>query len=111
MAYHDSSLSFLFHALSDPTRRAVIDMLSTGPQSVSTLAAPHDMALPSFLKHIKVLQDAGLVESEKRGRIRTVALIPNRLNDGNTWFATRRRLWATRLDRLADWLDQQEDKI
>ncbi len=110
MAYHDSTLDLLFHALADPTRRAIVDMLATGPQSVSALAAPHDMALPSFLKHIKVLDEAGLVESEKHGRIRTVSLIQNRLSEGDTWFTSRRRLWATRLDHLGGWLDQQEGK-
>lgn len=95
-----NNIDSLFAALSDPTRRAVVDRLTGGPETVSQLHAPHDMALPTFLKHLKVLESSGLVTSEKAGRVRTVSLntAPLRVLDG--WIARHRQMWEGRLDRL-----------
>lgn len=94
-------LDSLFQALADPTRRAVIGRLGEGPASISDLAAPFDMALPSFMKHIRVLEGAGLVRSDKKGRVRTCALEQASLAPVETWLDQQRRLWEARADRLA----------
>ena len=109
MAYHSTSLAALFHALADPTRLSVAEALCDGPQPVSRLAAPYDMALPSFLKHLKVLEDAGVTTSRKQGRTRIVALRAERLTDGQAWFAERRRLWVDRFDALEAHLDRSQE--
>lgn len=102
---HPDTLSPLFAALSDPTRRAVIDALISGPQPVSTLAASHDMALPSFLKHLDRLEAAGLMTSRKDGRVRVCTLCADALGPAETWLAQARGRWAGKLDRLAAHLD------
>lgn len=95
-----NNLDAFFAALSDPTRRAVIERLVEGPAAVSDLHAPHDMALPTFLRHLKVLEDTQIVRSEKSGRVRTVHLEANALTQAETWLRDQRRLWERRLDRL-----------
>lgn len=100
------SLDGVFRALSDPTRRAVIGRLSEGPASVSTLAEPFDMALPSFVQHLRVLEECGLVESEKAGRIRTCRLRGESLAGAEAWLADRRRLLERRLDALEEHLSR-----
>lgn len=107
----DSHLDNFFAAMSDPTRRAVIERLVTGPAAVSELHAPHDMALPSFLKHLKRLEAAGLVRSEKAGRVRTVHLEAAPLAAAEAWLQRQRRVWEGRLDRLqalAEKLEREE---
>jgi DNA-binding transcriptional ArsR family regulator len=96
-----NQLDHFFGALADPTRRAVIERLVSGPASVSDLAEPHDMALPSFLKHLNKLEKAGLVRTIKTGRIRMVELQPGPMAAAETWLSSQRRLWEGRLDRLA----------
>ncbi len=93
-------LNTIFHALADPTRRAVIQQLVEGPASVKELAAPFDMALPSFMKHIGVLEDAGLIASKKQGRVRTCTLSPDKLAAAEKWFGEQRAIWASRFDNL-----------
>lgn len=88
-----------FRALANSTRRAVVERLVEGPTSVSELAEPFDMALPSFLQHLNVLEDCGLVRTQKRGRVRTVRLVPDRLRRATTWLDRQRELWEQRLDR------------
>lgn len=110
MAMHSESLPAVFAALSDPTRFAVVERLMAGPASVSDLAAPFPMAGPSFLKHLRVLEDNGLVSSTKVGRVRTVMLVPQRLNDVADWFAQHRREWDARFDRLGALLDERDDE-
>jgi DNA-binding transcriptional ArsR family regulator len=109
MATHSQSLPTVFAALADPTRFAVMERLIAGPASVSDLGAPFPMAGPSFLKHLRVLEDAGLVRSAKRGRVRTVTLVPERLNDVADWFAWHRREWDARFDRLGALLNEGDD--
>ena len=96
-----NNLDTFFGAMSDPTRRAVIERLVEGPASVSDLHAPHDIALPIFMRHLKVLEDAGLVSSEKRGRLRTVHIEAAQLSEAEGWLQRQRRLWEGRLDLLA----------
>lgn len=88
-----------FFALSDPTRRAVVQALSAGSATVSQLAAPFDMALPSFTQHLGVLEDAGLVVSRRQGRSRLCSLDPSALREAEEWMASYRRRWESRLDR------------
>jgi DNA-binding transcriptional ArsR family regulator len=90
----------VFHALSNATRRRVLEQLATGPATVSELAAPFDMKLPSFVQHLSVLERSRLVKSRKRGRVRTYEIVPERLEVAEDWLAGQRRLWEARLDRL-----------
>lgn len=97
----DNHLHARFQALGDPTRLAVVERLLAGPASVSVLAAPYEMALPAFTKHLGVLERAGLITSEKRGRVRTCSINPAAMREIEAWVTDRRRLWEGRLDRLA----------
>lgn len=100
-----SSLDLAFHALSDPTRRAVVSRLAEGELPVSVLAKPFGMALPSFAQHLKVLEECGLIASEKRGRSRWCRLVPKRFDEAADWMDAERRRWAQRFDRLEYYLD------
>jgi DNA-binding transcriptional ArsR family regulator len=94
------ALDDVFKSLADPTRRAVVERLGVGPASTSELARPFEMALPSFIQHLDVLERSGLVASAKQGRVRTYRLTPSSLDAAGTWLATQRELWARRLDQL-----------
>jgi DNA-binding transcriptional ArsR family regulator len=100
----------VFRALSDPTRRHVLERLSRSPASVSDLAAPFDMALPSFVEHLRVLEGSGLVRSRKTGRVRTYRLAPKRLRLAEDWLVRQRALWERRLDQLDEYLIQLKEK-
>ena len=97
-------LDSVFRALGDPTRRAVLSRLSQGPASVSELARPFDIALPSFTQHLGVLERCGLVRSRKAGRVRTYRLEPRPLKAAERWMAEQRALWERRLDQLDNYL-------
>src|SRR5678816_671946 len=90
----------VFYALSNSTRRKVLEQLCVGPATVSELAAPFDMKLPSFVQHLSVLEQSRLVKSKKRGRVRTYEIVPKRLTVVEDWLTARRRLWEARLDRF-----------
>ena len=94
-----------FNALADPTRRALVERLAQGPASVSELAAPLPMSLPAVMGHLKVLEDSGLVKSEKAGRVRTCRIDPKMLSQAESWVAERRAMWERSLDRLGAFLD------
>lgn len=94
----------VFRALSDPTRRRVLARLSRRPASVSELAEPFGMALPSFVQHLRVLEGCGLVRSTKAGRVRTYRIVPRRMQLAEHWLARQRDLWERRLDQLDDYL-------
>lgn len=101
-----------FHALASPTRRAVLERLSKGPGTVSELAAPFDMALASFMQHLQVLEESGLILTEKRGRVRTVRIRPKNLERAARWLVAQRDVWEQRLDQLdayAKELKEQDD--
>jgi DNA-binding transcriptional ArsR family regulator len=91
-----SHLNSFFAALSDPTRRAVLERLVAGPATVSDLAAPHDMALPTFMRHLGVLEKAGLVRSIKKGRVRTCHLEAAPMLEAQGWLAWQRQVWEDR---------------
>jgi len=95
-----ANLDHVFHSLSDGTRRAVIVQLASGPASVGDLAQRHHMALPSFMKHIRVLEESEIVTSRKRGRVRFCELRPAALTAAQGWLEQERRKWETRLDQL-----------
>lgn len=94
------NLDYAFSALADPTRRAIVARLAQGEASVGELARPFDMALPSLMKHIRVLETGGLVESKKQGRVRTCRLKPSGMKGVEHWLAAQRVIWEARLDRL-----------
>jgi len=95
-----------FAALADPTRRALVERLVQGPASVSELARPLPMSLPAAMLHLKVLEDSGLVTSQKIGRVRTCRIDPKMLSQAEAWVAERRQMWERSLDRLGAFLDQ-----
>src|SRR5208282_5995220 len=95
-----ANLDRVFHSLSDGTRRAVIAQLAKGPASIGDLAQSHRMALPSFMKHIRVLEESEIVISHKTGRVRMCALRPETLAAAQGWLEQERRLWEARLDQL-----------
>ena len=99
-----SQLDRVFQGLADSTRRAVLERLSRGPAAVSELAAPFSMSLPSFLQHLDVLEDCGLVKSRKAGRVRTYQLTPRRLRVAEDWLEKQRAVWNRRLDQLDAYL-------
>ena len=100
----------VFHALSNPTRRQVLEQLSAGPATVSELAAPFDMQLPSVVQHLSVLEQSRLVRSKRRGRVRTYEIAPERFKVVEDWLAARRELWEARLDRFDQYVKQLKEK-
>jgi DNA-binding transcriptional ArsR family regulator len=110
MAYHQTSLDTAFHALADPTRRAVIAKLVGGPATVKELAAPFAIGLPTFLKHVKVLEDSGLIDSEKVGRVRTCRIVRMQLVAAENWLNEQRAILEGQADRLAIFVENQQRK-
>jgi DNA-binding transcriptional ArsR family regulator len=104
MANYPSDLSQTFHALADPTRRQVVQRLSHGPASVTELAEPFDMTLPSFVQHLKVLESSNLVRSEKVGRVRTFYIQAEPIAGARRWMDEQLDLWERRLDQLDDYV-------
>jgi DNA-binding transcriptional ArsR family regulator len=103
-ADNPQKLDDAFHALSDATRRRMIDRLSDGPASVSELAQPLDMALPSVVKHLAVLETGGLVTSKKTGRVRTYRIAPDAIAAVESWLLVRKARWNAQFDRLGQLL-------
>lgn len=99
-----ADLDLLFHALSDGTRRAIVERLVAAPATTSAIAEPFDAALPTILEHLRVLERAGIVSSEKVGRVRTYQLVPDALVTANHWIVAQRRPQERQLDRLGDHL-------
>ncbi len=93
-----------FQALSDPVRRGMLSRLSRGPASVTELAEPFSISLPAVLQHLKALEESGLVQSEKKGRVRTVRLEPKTLSTAESWIADRRTEWEAQLDRFENYV-------
>ena len=107
---HSAVADDVFNALSNPTRRKVLERLSVGPATVSELAAPFDMQLPSFVQHLSVLEQSRLVKSKKRGRVRTYEIAPERFRVVEGWLTARRQLWEARLDRFDQHIKQLKEK-
>lgn len=102
---HQAPIDRAFQALADPTRRAMIELLSRGPASVTELARPFAMSIPAILQHLAVLEGSGLVRSQKVGRVRTCRIEPEAIGRAERWLAERRTEWERRLDRLGAYLD------
>ena len=100
----------IFHALGDPTRRAIMEKLSAGAISVSQLAEPLDITLAAVVQHLQILEDSGLVQTEKVGRVRTCRIEPAGLSAAEQWIADRRSMWERRLDRLGDLLAEPGER-
>jgi DNA-binding transcriptional ArsR family regulator len=100
----------VFHALSCPARRVIVERLTRGAASVTQLAEPLAMALPSVMQHLRVLEDCGLVRSEKSGRVRTCRIEPSALAKAEDWLSKQRAEWERRLDRLDDYLTELQEK-
>ena len=98
----------IFHALGDPTRRAMMEKLSLGPMSVSRMAEPFEMTLAAVVQHIQVLEECGLVQTEKVGRVRTCRIEPVGLDAMEQWIRDRRSIWENRLNRLGELLGEVE---
>lgn len=110
MENYSASLDSSFHALADPTRRAVLARLVLGEAPVKELAEPFDMGLPSFMKHLRVLEDSGLIETEKLGRVRTCRVNADQLEKTEAWLSEQRLLWEGRTDRLAEYVEHSINK-
>jgi len=102
------ALDRVFQALADPTRRVMVERLSRGPASVTELAEPFEMSLPSIVQHLQVLEASGLIRSEKVGRVRTCRLGEAALGSAERWITERRTTWERRLDRLGQYLDETD---
>ena len=98
----------VFHALGDPTRRAILEKLTAGPVSVTRLAEPLKLTLAAVVQHVQVLEESGLVQTEKVGRVRTCRLEPKGFSIAEHWIHDRRTVWERRLDRLGDLLMEDE---
>jgi len=107
MANQIQSLDSVFHALADPTRRAVISRLLDGAAPVKRLSEPFQMGLPAFLKHLSVLEASGLIHTEKQGRVRTCRIDAARLAAAEGWLAEQRAIWQGRTDRLAAFVESR----
>ena len=115
MAQHSSTLDGVFQAVSDPTRRAVLGRLGSGPASIGELAAPFDMALPSFMKHIGYLEKNGLITTRKTGRVRICTIERDMFTLIESWLSEQRSIWEGRTDRLEQFVtspstDPRSDK-
>jgi DNA-binding transcriptional ArsR family regulator len=110
MLNQSTDLDHLFHALADPARRSIIERLSRGPAPVSELARPLPMSLPAAMQHLGVLEAAGLVRTQKVGRVRTCVIEPQAISQAERWINARRVEWEHRLDRLGNYLKTLENK-
>ncbi len=100
MTKHPSELSLLFHALADPTRRSILTKLAERPMRVTDLSGPTGLRLPTVMRHISVLEEAGLIATSKDGRVRTCAIVPEALEPVRTWLDEQQAIWESRLGRL-----------
>jgi DNA-binding transcriptional ArsR family regulator len=108
--YSEDELDTIFAALADRTRRGILETLSAGSDiAVTELAAPHDMSLPGFMKHLRVLEDAGLVSRNKEGRVVSCTLEARPMKDASVWMSRYEKFWTEKLDSLARYLYQQEE--
>ena len=110
MDQYPERLDGIFQALADPTRRAVLGRLGRGPASISDLAKPFDMALPSFMKHIHFLEESGLIRTRKDGRVRTCAIERKPFAMVETWLSAQRAIWESRADRLEQFVVTAQEK-
>ena len=100
MTKHYPELSLIFRALADPTRRSILTRLAEMPARVTDLSEPTGLRLPTVMRHISVLEEAGLITTSKDGRVRICAIVPDALDPARTWLDEQRSIWEARLDRL-----------
>jgi DNA-binding transcriptional ArsR family regulator len=110
MLQYQQTLDMTFQALADPGRRLMVERLSRGPASVSELAEPLDMTMSAVVQHLHVLEESGLVRTEKVGRVRTCRIDRKALSAAERWFTDRRAMWERHLDALGEYLEAQEKK-
>lgn len=110
MEQYQEQLNGIFQALADPTRRAILGRLGEGPASISDLAKPFEMALPSFMKHIHLLEDSGLIQTRKEGRVRTCTIQRKQFAVVETWLSAQRAIWEGRTDRLEQFVSSVQKK-
>lgn len=108
MLNYQLTLDMAFQALADPARRGIVERLTRGPASVSELAKPLPMSLPAVMLHLKVLEESGLIKSEKMGRVRTCRIEALALSQAERWISERRQMWERNLDRLGEFLEQSK---
>jgi DNA-binding transcriptional ArsR family regulator len=108
MLNHSKSLDRIFYALSDQSRRLIVEQLSKKEASVSELAQPLKMSMPAVVQHIQILEESGLIRTQKSGRVRTCRIEPRSLEVIEGWLTQRRRLWERNLDRLGEFLERSE---
>jgi DNA-binding transcriptional ArsR family regulator len=109
MLQYSETLDLAFHALSDPSRRSMVERLTHGPASVTELAAPYKMSLSAVVQHLRILEESGLVRTQKLGRVRTCQIEPQALRYVEKWISDRRLLWERRLDRLGQFLAEENE--
>ena len=110
MSTQNAHIDRVFHALGDPTRRTLLEKLSEGPISVSRLAEPLSITLAAVVQHLQVLEESGLVNTEKLGRVRTCRIEPAGLKVAEQWIVDRRSIWERRLDRLGELLAESSER-
>ncbi|TGN13163.1 ArsR/SmtB family transcription factor [Leptospira ilyithenensis] len=110
MPNNSTAINAVFHTLADPTRRAVIERLSEGPAAVGELAKSFNMALPSFMQHLSVMEECMLVRSHKTGRVRIYHLVPKQLKLAEHWMIEQRSIWEKRLNQLDNYLLKLKEK-
>lgn len=110
MEQYSEQLTGIFQALADPTRRAVLGRLGKGPASITDLAKPFDMALPSFMKHIHFLEESGLIRTRKEGRVRTCVIERKPFAMVEGWLSAQRTIWEDRADRLEQFVVSAQEK-
>jgi DNA-binding transcriptional ArsR family regulator len=110
MEQYSELLNRIFQALADPTRRAVLGRLGQGPASISELARPFDMALPSFMKHIRLLEESGWIRTHKQGRVRTCAIEQRPADAIQAWLSDQRAIWEDRTNRLEEFVLKAQTK-
>jgi DNA-binding transcriptional ArsR family regulator len=110
MPAQQAKVDRVFHALGDATRRAILERLSSAPVTVSRLAEPMELTLAAIVQHVQVLEESGLVRTEKVGRVRTCRLEPKGFSVANQWIEDCRTMWERRLDRLGELLGESHDK-
>ena len=110
MEQYREQLNGIFSALADPTRRAVLGQLGKGPASISDLAEPFDMALPSFMKHIRLLEESGWIQTRKEGRVRTASIRKKPFAAVEAWLSAQRAIWEGRTDRLEQFVTAAQKK-
>ena len=109
MAQYSHDLNGVFQALADPTRRSVLGRLGQGPASISELAKPFDMALPSFMKHIHQLEESGWIRTQKTGRVRTCVIERTSFDVVEAWLSEQRDIWERRTDRLEQFVINEKE--